>query len=49
MLEKKYTQTEFIKKLRRFADALETGRKFSIQIVPTLSRILDSAKQNRDG
>ncbi len=31
-VEKKYTKTEFIKNLRRFADALETGRTFSIQI-----------------
>lgn len=31
-IEKMYTKTEFIKKLHRFADALETGRKFSIQI-----------------
>ncbi len=31
-VEKVYTKTEFIKKLRRFADALETGKKFSIQI-----------------
>ena len=31
-IEKAYTKSEFIKKLRRFADALETNRKFSIQI-----------------
>ncbi|MBT9168328.1 MAG: hypothetical protein DDT19_01673 [Syntrophomonadaceae bacterium] len=31
-IEKMYPKTEFIKKLRRFADALETGRRFSIQI-----------------
>lgn len=31
-VEKMYPKTEFIKKLRRFADALETGRTFSIQI-----------------
>ncbi len=31
-VEKMYTKAEFIKKLRRFADALETERKFSIQI-----------------
>ena len=31
-VEKMYTKTEFIKKLRRFADALETERKFFIQI-----------------
>ena len=31
-IEKMYTKADFIKKLRRFADALETGRTFSIQI-----------------
>ncbi|MBP6889891.1 MAG: amphi-Trp domain-containing protein [Candidatus Moranbacteria bacterium] len=31
-IEKIYTKSEFIKKLRRFADALETGKTFSIQI-----------------
>lgn len=31
-VEKMYTKTEFIKKLRRFADVLETGETFSIQI-----------------
>ena len=31
-IEKVYSKAQFIKKLRRFADALETGKKFSIQI-----------------
>lgn len=31
-IEKTYTKAEFIKKLRRFADALETDKKFSIQV-----------------
>lgn len=31
-VEKMYTKTEFIKKLRRFADTLESGGTFSIQI-----------------
>ena len=31
-IEKVYSKSEFIKKLRRLADALETNRKFSIQI-----------------
>ena len=31
-IEKVYTKSEFIKKLRRFADALERGKKFSIQV-----------------
>lgn len=31
-IEKGYTKSEFIKKLRRLADSLETGKKFSIQV-----------------
>ncbi len=31
-IEKGYTKGEFIKKLRRLADSLETGKKFSIQV-----------------
>lgn len=31
-MEKGYTTTEFISKLRRLADALESGEKFEIQI-----------------
>ena len=31
-VEKKYSKLQFIKKLRRFADALEADKKFSIQI-----------------
>ena len=31
-VKKMYTKTELIKKLRRFTDALEAGRTFSIQI-----------------
>jgi amphi-Trp domain-containing protein len=31
-IEKAYSTTEFVAKLRRFADALETGRAFEIQI-----------------
>jgi len=31
-IEKTYSKLEFIKKLRRFADALEADKKFSIQI-----------------
>lgn len=31
-IEKVYTKGEFIKKLRRLADSLETGKKFSIQV-----------------
>lgn len=31
-IEKSYTTAEFVAKLRRLADALETGDKFEIQI-----------------
>ncbi len=31
-IEKVYPKAEFVKKLRRFADAIEADRKFSIQI-----------------
>ncbi len=31
-IEKVYTKSEFIKKLRRLADSLEKGKKFSIQV-----------------
>ncbi len=31
-IEKTYTKSEFIKKLRRFADSLEDNKKFTIQV-----------------
>ncbi|MCK9294456.1 MAG: amphi-Trp domain-containing protein [Desulfobulbaceae bacterium] len=31
-IEKTYAKTEFIAKLRRLADSLESGRKFEIQL-----------------
>ncbi len=31
-IEKNYTKGEFIKKLRRLADSLESGEKFNIQV-----------------
>lgn len=31
-IEKTYTKGEFIKKLRRLADSMETGQSFTIQI-----------------
>lgn len=31
-IEKVYSTSEFVAKLRRLADALETGKKFEIQI-----------------
>lgn len=45
-VEKTYTKTEFIKKLRRFADALEDGKKFSIQIAGEKLNIPDNAIVN---
>lgn len=53
-VEKIYPKTEFIKKLRRFADALETGRTFSIQIagdrisVPKNATINIEHEKNRE-
>lgn len=31
-IDKNYSSTEFVAKLRRLADAIETGNKFEIQI-----------------
>jgi amphi-Trp domain-containing protein len=31
-IEKGYSKSEFVSKLRRLADAIESGRKFEIQI-----------------
>ncbi len=31
-IEKKYSTSEFVSKLRRLADSLESGKKFEIQI-----------------
>jgi amphi-Trp domain-containing protein len=31
-IEKEYPQKQFIKKLRRLADAIEAGRRFRIQV-----------------
>lgn len=31
-IEKVYSKAEFIKKLRRLADSLKSGKKFSIQV-----------------
>lgn len=31
-IEKAYTTSQFVAKLRRFADALESGKRFRIQI-----------------
>jgi amphi-Trp domain-containing protein len=38
-LEKTYTTTQFVAKLRRLADALETGERFTIQIAGERIRV----------
>jgi amphi-Trp domain-containing protein len=45
-IEKAYTKSEFIKKLRRLADALEKGKKFSIQVLNEKINIPDNAVIN---
>ena len=52
-IEKTYSTSEFVAKLRRFADSLETGEKFEIQIaghriyVPVRAEF--SIEHERDG
>lgn len=52
-IEKKYTTSEFIAKLRRLADALESGKKFEIQIagerVYVPSRAIYNIEHEREG
>ena len=38
-LERTYTRAQFVAKLRRLADALETGRAFTIQVAGERLRI----------
>ena len=38
-LEKTYTRSEFVAKLRRLADSVETGEAFSIQIAGERIRV----------
>lgn len=45
-IEKSYTTAEFISKLRRLADALETGNKFEIQIAGERIYVPVRAKYN---
>lgn len=45
-MEKVYSRSEFIKKLRRFADALESGKNFSIQILSQKIRVPKDAVIN---
>jgi amphi-Trp domain-containing protein len=52
-IEKKYTTSEFVAKLRRLADALESGKKFEIQIagerVYVPSRAIYNIEHEREG
>lgn len=53
-IEKNYTKDAFVAKLRRFADAIEQGKKFEIQIageriyVPTRA-VYNLAHEREDG
>jgi amphi-Trp domain-containing protein len=52
-IEKKYTTSEFVAKLRRLADALESGKKFEIQIaserVYVPARAIYNIEHEREG
>ena len=45
-IEKVYTTRQFVAKLRRLADALETGKPFSIQVAGESIRVPDDAVFN---
>ena len=45
-LEKTYSKAEFVTKLRRLADALESGQRFRLQIAGERVSIPPSAKFN---
>ncbi len=45
-IEKVYTTKQFVAKLRRLADALETGRPFTIQVAGQSIRVPDDAVFN---
>lgn len=45
-LERTYTRSQFVAKLRRFADAIETGKGFSIQVANERLRIPADATFN---
>ncbi len=53
-LEKSYPKTEFVAKLRRLADAIETGDRFEIQIagerlyVPVRARFTVEHERSED-
>ena len=45
-LERTYTRSQFVAKLRRLADSLETGRAFTIQVAGERLRIPTDATFN---
>lgn len=45
-LERTYTRSQFVAKLRRFADAIESGKAFSIQVASERLRIPADAEFN---
>lgn len=45
-LERTYTRSQFVAKLRRFADAIESGKAFSIQVANERLRIPADAAFN---
>jgi len=45
-IEKTYSRADFIRKLRRFADALEADKNFTIQIANEKIRVPKSASVN---
>lgn len=54
-IEKTYSKAEFVEKLRRLADAIETGERFDIQIageriyVPVRARFNIEHERSKDG
>ncbi len=52
-IEKTYTTSQFVDKLRRFADALESGKRFRIQIagerISVPARALFNIEHEREG
>ncbi|MGN0921018.1 MAG: amphi-Trp domain-containing protein [Cellvibrio sp.] len=52
-MEKSYSNNEFVQKLRRLADSIETGERFEIQIagerIYVPARATFSVEHERDG
>lgn len=52
-IEKAYSNREFVEKLRRLADAIETGKRFQIQIagerIHVPARAIFNIEHERDG